>query len=84
LSPASPVPERDGDWTCLVHHYLRSDSVYGVFATVLGLAAWLYLAVEVTVYAAEVNLVLVRHMRPTDPAAWGMIVLAGTIFSQYD
>jgi uncharacterized BrkB/YihY/UPF0761 family membrane protein len=27
----------------LVHHYLRSDSVYGIFATVLGLLAWTYL-----------------------------------------
>jgi len=26
----------------LVHHYLRSDSVYGIFATVLGLVAWIY------------------------------------------
>ena len=48
----------------LVHHFLRSDAVYGVFATVLGLAAWLYLAVELTVYAAEVNVVLARRMWP--------------------
>ena len=50
--------------TYLVHHFLRSDSVYGVFATVLGLAAWLYLAVQVTVYAAEVNVVLTRRLWP--------------------
>ncbi|HEY1920631.1 MAG TPA: YihY/virulence factor BrkB family protein [Streptosporangiaceae bacterium] len=48
----------------LVHHYLHSDSVYGVFATVLGLVAWLYIAVEATVYAAEVNVVLARHLWP--------------------
>jgi YihY family inner membrane protein len=48
----------------LVHHYLHSDSVYGAFATVLGLIAWLYLASEVTVYAAEVNVVLARHLWP--------------------
>jgi uncharacterized BrkB/YihY/UPF0761 family membrane protein len=30
----------------LIHHYLHSDSVYGVFATVLGLVAWLYLAAQ--------------------------------------
>ncbi len=48
----------------LVHHYLHSDSVYGVFATVLGLLAWLYLAVELTVYAAEVNVVLARRLWP--------------------
>jgi YihY family inner membrane protein len=48
----------------LVHHYLHSDSVYGVFATVLGLLAWLYLAVELTVYAAEVNVVVSRRLWP--------------------
>ena len=50
--------------TYLVHHYLHADSVYGVFATVLGLLAWLYIAVELTVYAAEINVVLVRHLWP--------------------
>jgi YihY family inner membrane protein len=48
----------------LVHHYLHSDSVYGVFATVLGLVAWLYLAARVTVYSAEVNVVLSRRLWP--------------------
>jgi YihY family inner membrane protein len=48
----------------LVHHFLHSDSVYGVFATVLGLLAWIYLAVEITVYAAEVNVVLARRLWP--------------------
>ncbi|HXB48010.1 MAG TPA: YhjD/YihY/BrkB family envelope integrity protein, partial [Streptosporangiaceae bacterium] len=36
----------------LVHHDLRSDSVYGIFATVLGLVAWIYLAAQAAVYAA--------------------------------
>ena len=49
-----------GTW--LVHHYLHSNSVYGVFATVLGLIAWIYLAVEITVYTR-------RGQRGTDPAA---------------
>lgn len=48
----------------LVHHYLHSDSVYGTFATVLGLVAWLYIGVQVTVYAAEVNVVLARRLWP--------------------
>ena len=48
----------------LVHHFLHSDSVYGVFATVLGLVAWLYLAAGVTVYCAEVNVVLARRLWP--------------------
>jgi YihY family inner membrane protein len=59
-------------WTVLqvlgvavVHHLLHSSSIYGVFfATVLGLVAWLYLAVQVTVYAAEINVVLARRLWP--------------------
>jgi len=58
-------------WTVLqavgayvVHHFLRGDSVYGVFATVLGLLAWIYLAVEITVYAAEINVMLARQLWP--------------------
>ena len=50
--------------TYLIHHYLHSDSAYGVFATVLGLIAWIYLAVEITVYCAEVNVVLARRLWP--------------------
>jgi YihY family inner membrane protein len=50
--------------TYLVHHFLRSDSVYGVFATVLGLLAWIYLGVQVTIYSAEINVVLARRLWP--------------------
>lgn len=48
----------------LVRHYLHSDSVYGIFAIVLSLVAWIYLVVEVTIYAAEVNVVLARRLWP--------------------
>jgi YihY family inner membrane protein len=48
----------------LVRHFLRTDSVYGVFATVLGLLAWIYFAVQATVYAAEINVVLARRLWP--------------------
>ena len=48
----------------LVHHFLHSDSVYGVFATVLGWLAWVYLAAEITVYSAEINVVLARRLWP--------------------
>jgi len=51
-----------GTW--LVHRFLHSNSAYGVFATVLGLLAWIYLAVEITVYAAETNVVLARRLWP--------------------
>ena len=49
----------------IVGHYLRNDNVtYGVFGAVLGLIAWLYFAALVTVYAAEINVVIKRHLWP--------------------
>ena len=51
-----------GTW--LVHHFLHSDSVYGIFGVVLGLLAWIYVAVQLTVYAAEINVVLARRLWP--------------------
>ncbi len=58
-------------WTALqaagaliVRHFLHSGSVYGVFGIVLGLLAWIYLVVQVTVYAAEVNVVRQRRLWP--------------------
>ena len=50
--------------TFIVHHYLHTPSAYGIFATVLILLAWIYLGVQVTVYAAEVNVVLTRRLWP--------------------
>jgi len=58
-------------WTVLealaapvVHHYAHSDTVYGLFAIVLVLVAWIYLGVQIVVYAAEVNVVLTRRLWP--------------------
>ena len=59
-------------WTVLqavggfvVGHYLKNDSaVYGLFGIVLGLFAWIYLIAELTVYSAELNVVLARRLWP--------------------
>lgn len=49
----------------LVDHTLRNTSqVYGFFGIVLGLLAWIYLGTQLTVYAAEVNVVLHRRLWP--------------------
>ena len=49
----------------VVGHQLRHASeVYGVFGLVLGLLSWLYLAAEITLYAAEVNVVRARRLWP--------------------
>jgi uncharacterized BrkB/YihY/UPF0761 family membrane protein len=59
-------------WTVLqalggfvIGRYLKNDNaVYGLFGIVLGLYAWVYLITEVTVYAAELNVVLANHLWP--------------------
>ncbi|MFF7586300.1 YihY/virulence factor BrkB family protein [Kitasatospora purpeofusca] len=49
----------------LVAHQLRyATAVYGFFATVVGLLGWLYLAAQITLYAAETNVVLHRRLWP--------------------
>jgi len=49
----------------VVGHLLRrSSELYGTFGIVLGLLAWLYLEAEVTLYAAEVDVVLARRLWP--------------------
>ncbi len=50
--------------TYLVQHFVHSGSAYTIFATVLALVAWINLAIQVTVYAAEVNVVLARRLWP--------------------
>jgi hypothetical protein len=42
----------------------KSRSLYGTFGIVLGLLAWLYLQAEVTLYAAEANVVQARGLWP--------------------
>ncbi len=49
----------------LVNHQLRHlSNLYGTFATVLGLIWWVALGALITVYAAEFNVVLTRHLWP--------------------
>jgi uncharacterized BrkB/YihY/UPF0761 family membrane protein len=51
--------------TGLVQHQLRhAQAVYGQFAFVLGLMSWLYLVAQVSLYAAEVNVVRARRLWP--------------------
>lgn len=51
--------------TYLVSHQVsQSSSVYGVFAVVIGLLAWLYLQAQFTLYAVEANVVGVLRLWP--------------------
>ena len=49
----------------LVGHQLQhASAVYGMFGLVLGLISWLYLGAQLSVYAAEVNVVAARGLWP--------------------
>jgi uncharacterized BrkB/YihY/UPF0761 family membrane protein len=49
----------------LIGHDLRNDGeLYGTFATVLGLVAWVYLGTELSIYASELNPVLAHRLWP--------------------
>jgi len=63
--------------TGLVQHQLRNASdTYGAFASVIGIVTYLLLLATLTVYAAELNVVLHRRLWPRSllkerPAAEG-------------
>ena len=46
------------------HQLHRASELYGTFGIVLGLLAWLYLQAEVTLYAAEIDVVVARRLWP--------------------
>ena len=46
------------------HQLHRASELYGTFGIVLGLMAWLFLQAELTLYAAEVDVVLARGLWP--------------------
>jgi membrane protein len=46
------------------HELKKTGALYGVFALVLGLLAWLYLGAQLTIFAAEINVVRVRRLWP--------------------
>ncbi len=48
----------------LEHELKRTGPLYGVFALVLGLLAWLYLGAQLTIFAAEINVVRLHRLWP--------------------
>ncbi|HWX74381.1 MAG TPA: YhjD/YihY/BrkB family envelope integrity protein, partial [Solirubrobacteraceae bacterium] len=46
------------------HELKRTGPLYGIFALVLGLLAWLYLGAQLTIFAAEINVVKARRLWP--------------------
>jgi YihY family inner membrane protein len=48
-----------------INHVVRNaNATYGTFSTVIGLLTWLYLGAQVTLYAAEINVVRERKLWP--------------------
>ena len=51
--------------TIYINHVVRrASNTYGTFATVIGLLVWLHLIAQLTLYAAEINTVVVRRLWP--------------------
>lgn len=46
------------------HTLKRTGPLYGVFALVLGLLAWIYLGAQLTIFAAEINVVRLHRLWP--------------------
>jgi len=46
------------------HQLEHASALYGIFAIVLGLLAWLYLQAELTLYAVELNVVRAYRLWP--------------------
>ena len=46
------------------HVISHASNTYGTFATVIGLLVWLHLIAQMTLYAAEINTVVVRRLWP--------------------
>jgi membrane protein len=46
------------------HTVSHASNTYGTFATVIGLLVWLHLLAQMTLYAAEINVVVVRRLWP--------------------
>jgi len=46
------------------HELKHTGPLYGTFALVLGLLAWLYLGAQLTIFAAEINVVRLRKLWP--------------------
>jgi uncharacterized protein (DUF58 family) len=59
-------------WTALqsfgnylvTHQVAKASNTYGVFATVIGLLFWLYMGAQLSLYAAEINVVRVKRLWP--------------------
>jgi uncharacterized BrkB/YihY/UPF0761 family membrane protein len=47
-----------------IHHVVSKSPAYGTFALVIGVLAWLHLGAQMSLYGAEINVVLARKLYP--------------------
>jgi membrane protein len=57
-----------GAYSLYVRFFARFSSTYGTLEGVIVLELWFYFSAQVLLYAAELNVVLARHLRAPDPA----------------
>lgn len=48
----------------VIYQLRQANQVYGYFASVLGLVSWLYVGAQISLYAAELNVVRARRLWP--------------------
>jgi uncharacterized BrkB/YihY/UPF0761 family membrane protein len=48
----------------VTHQIKNASEVYGTFALVIGLLAWIYLGAQITLYCAEINVVKKERLWP--------------------
>jgi membrane protein len=52
-----------GTWL-VQRHLAQATEVYGLFAAVIGLLSWIFIAAQLTLVASEINVVRSRHLWP--------------------
>jgi YihY family inner membrane protein len=48
----------------VTHQLTHATQTYGMFAVVIGLLSWIYLQAQITLFAAEINVVRLAHLWP--------------------
>jgi membrane protein len=48
----------------VTHQIAKAGNTYGIFAIVIGLLFWFYMGAQLSLYAAEINVVRVKHLWP--------------------
>ena len=62
---SASVPRSALSVTYIVAHQLKQASaVYGFFALVIGLLSWIYIGAQISLFGAEINVVLKRRLWP--------------------